>query len=46
MHFAAFYGHQAVLEELLNRYPHLKEKREKVYTRKCKQMFFNGIVVQ
>ena len=30
VHFSAFYGHKEVLEELLLRYPHLKDKREKV----------------
>ena len=30
VHFAAYYGHKAVLEELLERYPHLKDKREQV----------------
>ena len=30
VHFAAYFGHKAVLEELLDRYPHLKDKREKV----------------
>jgi ankyrin repeat protein len=29
VHFSAFYGHKEVLEELLLRYPHLKDKREK-----------------
>ena len=32
VHFAAFYGHKAVLEKLLDRYPHLKDKRVKVIT--------------
>ena len=30
VHFAAYYGHKSVLEKLLEKYPHLKEKREKV----------------
>ena len=32
VHFATYFGHKAVLEELLERYPHLKDKREKVLT--------------